>query len=513
MHSRNERNAIIFAGTMGLIRRAALNEVGKWDEWCITEDAEVSLRLLKAGYQSVYVDRTYGRGLMPLDYAALKKQRFRWAFGGMQLLRMHGRSVLGGRGRGHLTMAQRFAYLSGGLQWLNDPMTVAFTIVLLIAAGALIEGDSLYLQPLVGATILIPPLLILFGVMRFLWALRVRSNCTWRDAFDAFIVLLGLTWVVTLACLRGLTARHGVFLRTPKQSARPRLRDIAHVVWFEGVLAAVSFAACWIVLTGNPVQPFSARSIFVLMLGWQFLIYSSAARSGIWSYRAYGPSAAILDPFSASTVSGYFGRSVSEWRMAAAVGLGATAMAVLFWMAVLSAPSLERVWRADPLEEFVVARTLVTPHPAETVGAQLVREAEAARRQDLSAALALWDSHGVIKDAMFTPDVPDDDRLWTGSDGIRARYEQEFRLRHYRELRHLNLVVTFHGSDEATIVNDLDAVIESNSEAARVKLNKSDRWTLHRINGQWRIVMLEVNRAPRPSTGPTAESLAAKGRP
>ena len=73
--------------------------------------------------------------------------------------------------------------------------------------------------------------------------------------------------------------------------------------------------------------------------------------------------------------------------------------------------------------------------------------------------------------------------------------------------------MTFHGSDEATIVNDLDAVIESNSEAARVKLNKSDRWTLHRINGQWRIVMLEVNRAPRPSTGPTAESLAAKGRP
>jgi hypothetical protein len=199
--------------------------------------------------------------------------------------------------------------------------------------------------------------------------------------------------------------------------------------------------------------------------------------------------------------------------MAAAVALGATAMAVLFWMAVLSAPSLERVWRADPLEEFVVARTLVTPLAAETVGAQLVREAEAARRQDLSAALALWDSQGVIKDAMFTPDVPDDDRLWTGSDGIRARYEQEFRLRHYRELRHLNLTVTFHGDDEATIVNDLDAVIEGNSEAARVKLNKSDRWTLRRMNGQWRIVMLEVNRAVRPSTGPTAGRLAAKGQP
>jgi hypothetical protein len=26
---------------MGLIRRDALNEVGRWDEWCITEDASL----------------------------------------------------------------------------------------------------------------------------------------------------------------------------------------------------------------------------------------------------------------------------------------------------------------------------------------------------------------------------------------------------------------------------------------------------------------------------------------
>lgn len=37
--SRNERDGAIFAGTMGLIRRAALEDVGGWSEWCITEDA------------------------------------------------------------------------------------------------------------------------------------------------------------------------------------------------------------------------------------------------------------------------------------------------------------------------------------------------------------------------------------------------------------------------------------------------------------------------------------------
>jgi cellulose synthase/poly-beta-1,6-N-acetylglucosamine synthase-like glycosyltransferase len=62
MPSRNERNAIIFAGTMGLIRKSVLEEIGGWDEWCITEDAEASLRILKRGYKSLYIHRPFGRG-------------------------------------------------------------------------------------------------------------------------------------------------------------------------------------------------------------------------------------------------------------------------------------------------------------------------------------------------------------------------------------------------------------------------------------------------------------------
>src|SRR5207253_3832506 len=74
MPSRNQRNSIIFAGTMGLIRRDALVEHGGWDEWCITEDAEASLRMLKRGLQGIYVSRSFGRGIMPLTFSALKSQ-------------------------------------------------------------------------------------------------------------------------------------------------------------------------------------------------------------------------------------------------------------------------------------------------------------------------------------------------------------------------------------------------------------------------------------------------------
>ena len=45
MHHRNERNALIQHGTMTMVRRRALEEVGGWSEWCICEDTELGLRL------------------------------------------------------------------------------------------------------------------------------------------------------------------------------------------------------------------------------------------------------------------------------------------------------------------------------------------------------------------------------------------------------------------------------------------------------------------------------------
>ena len=95
--SRNERDGAIFAGTMGLIRRVALEQLGGWDEWCITEDAELSLRLLRAGWSGLHVDESWGQGIMPLTFEALKGQRYRWCFGGIQILRMHWRAMLPGR--------------------------------------------------------------------------------------------------------------------------------------------------------------------------------------------------------------------------------------------------------------------------------------------------------------------------------------------------------------------------------------------------------------------------------
>ena len=48
MITRNERNAIIQHGTMTMVRRVQL-DAARWAEWCITEDAELGLRIFESG--------------------------------------------------------------------------------------------------------------------------------------------------------------------------------------------------------------------------------------------------------------------------------------------------------------------------------------------------------------------------------------------------------------------------------------------------------------------------------
>src|SRR5262249_10883104 len=86
MVQRDLDDAIIQHGTMALIRRAALDQVGGWAEWCITEDADLGLRLHAAGWTSAYIRDSLGWGLLPDDWSAYARQRHRWAYGGMRIL-------------------------------------------------------------------------------------------------------------------------------------------------------------------------------------------------------------------------------------------------------------------------------------------------------------------------------------------------------------------------------------------------------------------------------------------
>ncbi len=155
---------------------------------------------------------------MPLTFEALKRQRFRWCFGGIQLLRMHWRDLLPGlrTRRNQLTLAQRWAYLVGGLQWFGDLASVFFTGFLFLGAISAAYGDGLVIRRLSGLLLLSVVVVMLLGAMRALALVRRTSGATWGQALGAWGLWIALGWTVARASARGLFAREGVFLRTPK---------------------------------------------------------------------------------------------------------------------------------------------------------------------------------------------------------------------------------------------------------------------------------------------------------
>jgi cellulose synthase/poly-beta-1,6-N-acetylglucosamine synthase-like glycosyltransferase len=242
--SRNERNGAIFAGTMGLIRRVALDELGGWDEWCITEDAELSLRLLRAGWSGLHVDQSWGHGIMPLTFEALKGQRYRWCFGGIQILRMHWRSLIPAhqtRGN-HLTRAQRWAYLAGGIQWYGDLLGLIFFVFLLAGAANLATGGGELFRKLTAFLVATVPVLVGLGLVRAVTLLRRGTGASWRDAIGAFFIWQSTSLVVARASVLGLFARKAAFLRTPKTSERARWWEALRANWAESSLAVLGFA-------------------------------------------------------------------------------------------------------------------------------------------------------------------------------------------------------------------------------------------------------------------------------
>ncbi|MGZ8095176.1 MAG: glycosyltransferase [Methylosarcina sp.] len=214
MVQRNEYNAIIQHGTMTMIRKSALLEVGKWAEWCICEDSELGLRLYEAGYDSVYCKESFGRGLMPDTMSGYMTQRFRWVYGAMQIIKAHWRSFLPTK-KSPLTSAQRYYFIAGWLPWFSDALALIFTCASLILTG-LIFLDPIHSEIPVNAFLLPTIGLFSFKILRSLWLYQVRVPCSIWHSLGASLSGLALTHTVARGVWQGMFIPGKPFMRTPK---------------------------------------------------------------------------------------------------------------------------------------------------------------------------------------------------------------------------------------------------------------------------------------------------------
>ncbi len=220
MVQRNEYNAIIQHGTMTMMRKTALEAVGKWGEWCICEDSELGLRFFRAGYDSVYIKDTFGKGLTPDTLSGYTGQRHRWVYGAMQILKGHYRSLFSFR-QTDLTMAQRYYFIAGWLPWFSDALALLFTLASLMFT-AQVFIDPVQSELPIAAFVL--PTIGLFGfkIIRSFCLYRAKVNCTLLQTLGATLAGLSLTHTVARATLQGLVTSGRPFVRTPKcEQERP----------------------------------------------------------------------------------------------------------------------------------------------------------------------------------------------------------------------------------------------------------------------------------------------------
>jgi hypothetical protein len=206
---------------------------------------------------------------MPDNFSAYKTQRFRWAYGAVQILKRHWRALSEGQS---LTHGQRYHFISGWLPWFADAAHIMF-------ATAAIFWSLLLLFRLVEfppAVFLIPTLSVfIFKLVAGFWLYRERIKCGWRDRLTAAIAGLALSHAVACAVWQGLFTSNKPFYRTPKCADKPAFLQ-AFLMAREEIGLLLSLVACTAaVLLNFTVQNHSAI-LWAGMLSVQTLPYWAA---------------------------------------------------------------------------------------------------------------------------------------------------------------------------------------------------------------------------------------------
>ena len=283
MHHRNERNAIIQHGTMTMVRRDALAGTGGWSEWTICEDAELGLRLMKAGHELVYVDELMGKGLTPADFKAYKTQRYRWAFGAMQIMKAR-LGWMTSKASG-LTRGQRFHFLTGWFSWFGDALHLVFTLMAMLWTLGMVLAPQyfmlpmyLFLVPLIGFFLFKAA----FGIILY----RVRVPCSWRDTLAASVASMGLSHAIARGIFLGLWKKKGEFVRTAK-SRRIGRKPSAFVSVSEELLLFLALLACIAGMVNSAGINYIEGRLWIAILAAQAIPYASAL-VGAWVAHASG---------------------------------------------------------------------------------------------------------------------------------------------------------------------------------------------------------------------------------
>ena len=215
-----------FNGTAGLWRRSAIEDAGGWHGDTLTEDLDLSYRVLLRGWRFAYLVEQAVPAELPVDINGFVSQQFRWAKGSMQVARKLLPAVLRSRQRAAVKLEALF-HLTHNMPYLLTAALALLAVPALAwreraAPGALAVEVTLA----VGAALVTAAYLVTAQAAVRGSRLGLRACVAAAARVPAIIALTaGISLSQSRAVLEGLAGRPSEFVRTPKQGViggRPR---------------------------------------------------------------------------------------------------------------------------------------------------------------------------------------------------------------------------------------------------------------------------------------------------
>lgn len=255
---KNADNSGISCGSGVIYRRAALTDIGGFQEWNIVEDLYTTYVLNAHGYKSIYVAQSYTIGDAPSDLAVIYKQRGTWAQDSLRLLFYRLPLAF----RTQLTTPQFFHYFEMGYLYIVSGVV--------IPAVYLLNFFSLFTNiPIIHAS----AWYLLFKIPSFYFAIRLydslgqgrSSSQMWTALFPVYF----------LAIIKALLYKKQPYVVTAKKT---KARTHIHLVLPQFATLIIGFGSILYHLVNYGFDVLLMINLFwlMVMVYWLYPVFPKA---------------------------------------------------------------------------------------------------------------------------------------------------------------------------------------------------------------------------------------------
>ncbi len=265
---RDARDAALWCGGGGLLRRSHVEKVGGIATESVTEDSLTTVRFFKEGLKVIYHPEILFFNLAPRNYQSFLIQRHRWQIGAFQILRREWRALLLS---GRVTVPQRISLLAQIYYYFESvPRALALLLPLLLA----FESDGSSIRSLMAVMVVLGAYLL--RTVLYYYYSRGRGS---EFAVGVFYFLKTLLYFRTIAMLPFSKRKQFTFRVTPKspdQETKPSGSAVALV--YAGLMLLV-FAVVGVRLLQGELN--AGLALAAVLAFHQFNISREALRTSV----------------------------------------------------------------------------------------------------------------------------------------------------------------------------------------------------------------------------------------